>query len=82
LIELLRHHQYQEPHTVTEGPDQLGKQEGELARLTAESAKHIVKESLSALGNTVIALCMVPDRVAAVAQRLVSHERNLPPSPK
>lgn len=82
LIELLRHHQYQEPHTVTEGPDQLGKQEGELARLTAESAKHIVKESLSALGNTVIALCMVPDRVAAVAQRLVSHESKFAPLAK
>lgn len=78
LMELLSHHEWKEPLTITEGSDQLGKQDGELARITAEIAENIIKEALDALGRTVIATGAETSEVAEVAHRLVSHPSKLP----
>jgi len=73
LAELLKHHEWTEPLTITEGKDQLGQQEGELSRLTAEIADKIIKEAAEALGNTVIAAGVTPDKLMGLVKRLVSH---------
>jgi hypothetical protein len=74
LMELLKSHEWTEPLTITEGKDQLSKQDGELARLTAEVANNIVKESLNTLGKTVLAAGITPKELAGIVQRLISHE--------
>lgn len=74
LTELLNHENHERPNTTTEGSDQLGKQDGELSRLTASDANKIIKESLTAMGKTVAALCLVPDKVASIVSKLVSNE--------
>lgn len=78
LAELLKHHEWTEPLTVTEGKDQLGQQDGELSRLTAETAEKIIKESLSALGNTVLAVGVTPQEVGDIIKRLTSHSSKFP----
>jgi len=50
FLSLLKNHNWTEPLTVTEGKDQLGQQDGELARLTAETAQQIIKE-IHLMGN-------------------------------
>lgn len=74
LMELLKHHKWTEPLTVTEGKDQLGQQDGELGRLTAEVAEKIIKEALDAFGKTVLSVGITPRELAAIASRLVSDE--------
>lgn len=78
LAELLKSHKWTLPYTTTEGTDQLGKQDGELARLTAESAKEIIKESLVALGKTVLAAGITPNQLVEVVSRLVSDKSKYP----
>lgn len=78
LMELLRHHEWTEPLTTTEGKDQLGKQDGELSRLTAETAEQIIKEALTALGSTVLAAGITPKHLADILNRLTSHESKYP----
>lgn len=78
LMELLKHHEWTEPLTTTEGPDQLQKQDGELSRLTAEVAQSIIKEALQALGNTVVAAGVTPSDLAGIVRKLVSHPSKYP----
>lgn len=78
LMELLSHHEWTEPLTTTEGPDQLQKQDGELSRITAEVAEKIIKEALNALGRTVLAVGATPDQVSNIIKRLVSHNSKYP----
>lgn len=78
LAELLKHHKWTEPLTTTEGKDQLGQQDGELSRITAEVANKIVKEALSALGKTVVAAGVTPNDLAGIVAQLVSHDSKLP----
>lgn len=78
LMELLKHHEWTEPLTTTEGKDQLGKQDGELGRLTADVAKKVIKEALDALGNTVLAVGIPPKQLSGIVQRLVSHASKYP----
>ena len=78
LMELLKHHEWTEPFTTTEGKDQLGKQDGELARITAEIADKIIKESLNALGNTILAVGITPDDLSGIVKQLVSHKSKYP----
>lgn len=73
LIELLSHHEWTEPHTVTEGKEQLGKQDGELARIAASEASKLIKEAMEVLGKTIIAAGVTPDNLSNVLKRLVSH---------
>ena len=74
LAELVKHHSWTAPNTVTEGKEQLGKQDGELSRITAEVAGQIIKEALGALGNTVLAAGVTPNDLAKLARQLVSHD--------
>lgn len=78
LAELLKHHEWTEPLTTTEGKDQLQKQDGELSRLTAEVAKKIIKEALSVLGNTVLAAGVTPKNLASIIKQLTSHTSKYP----
>ena len=78
IAELLKHHEWTEPLTVTEGKEQLGKQDGELSRLTAEVAAKIVKEALAAMGNTVLAAGVTPKNLVNIIQKLVSHPSKYP----
>lgn len=78
LMELLSHHEWTEPLTVTEGKDQLQKQDGELARITAEIANKILRESLDAIGRTVVATGADASEVVEVINRLTSHDSKLP----
>lgn len=78
LEELIKHHEWTEPLTTTEGPDQLPKQDGELSRVTAEIAGKIVKESLTAIGNTVLAAGATPAEVKTIIKKLVSHSSKYP----
>ena len=73
IMELLKHHEWTEPLTTTEGKDQLGKQDGELSRITAEVAEKIIRESLNAMGNTVLAAGVTPDNLISTIKKLVSH---------
>lgn len=70
IQELLSHHGWTEPHTITQ--DQLTKQKGELARLEASSAKALVKEALHTLARTVAALGVTPDEVISTVKSLTS----------
>ena len=78
LMELLKHHEWTEPLTITEGPEQLQKQDGELSRITAEIAGKITKEALDILGKTVLAAGATPDQLATIVRRLVSHHSKYP----
>jgi len=73
VSELLAHHGWDEPRTITEGKDQLPKQTGELARLTASDASKIMKEAFNALGKTVVALGVTPEEVQETIGNLTSH---------
>jgi len=78
LAELLKHHEWTEPLTTTEGKEQLGKQDGELARITSQVAEKIIKEALNALGNTVLSVGVTPQHISKILQRLVSHDSKYP----
>ena len=78
LEELLSHHEWKEPFTTTEGKEQLGKQNGELARLTAENAVAITKMATEALGKTVLATGAIPSRLNKIINKLVSHNSKYP----
>lgn len=78
IEELIKHHEWTEPLTTTEGPDQLVQQDGELSRVTAEIANRIIKEALAALGNTVLAAGATPAELTAVVKKLVSHSSKYP----
>lgn len=73
LEELLKHHEWTEPFTTTEGKDQLGQQDGELGRLTASDAKSITEGALTDLAKTVLAAGVTPDKLSSVVKQLVSH---------
>ena len=74
LGELLKHHEWTEPFTTTEGKDQLGQQDGELGRLTASDAKNITEGALTDLAKTVLAAGVTPDHLSSVLKQLVSHK--------
>jgi len=78
FTELLSHHGWEEPRTITEGKDQLGEQRGELGRLTAEAASKMMKEAINALGKTVFALGVTPEEVRDVLKSLTSHQTKEP----
>lgn len=79
IMELLKHHKWTEPLTTTEGKDQLGKQDGELARIQASDAQNIIKESLNAMGKTVLAAAITPADLADLVKRLVSDKSKYTP---
>ena len=60
------------------GKDQLAQQDGELSRLTAEIADKIIKEALQAMGNTVLAAGVTPDKLSSILGRLLSHQSKYP----
>lgn len=74
VAELLAHHGWEEPRTITEGKDQLPKQTGELARLTASDASKIMKEAINSFGKTVVALGVTPDEICETISSLTSHK--------
>lgn len=79
LMTLLKDHTWKEPFTTTEGKDQLGKQDGELSRVTAEIAKNIIKEAEIALGKTALSLGATPEQLSNVIKQLTSHESKYAP---
>jgi len=78
LAELLKHHEWTEPLTITEGKDQLAQQDGELSRLTAAVAEKIIREALDAMGKTVLAAGVTPQNLISIVQRLTSHPSKFP----
>lgn len=78
LIELLSHHEWTSPMTITEGKDQLSQQKGELSRLTAENVITITKMALDALGKTVLSAGVTPNRLVNIISKLVSHPSKYP----
>lgn len=76
LQELVSHHGWEEPRTVTE--DQLSGQSGELARLTAAAASTVIKQATQALAKTVLATGETPDTIAEIAKSLISHPNKYP----
>jgi hypothetical protein len=79
IQELLNHHEWKEPRTITEGKDQLQKQDGELARLSAADAAKLVKEALSCLARTVVAGSVTPTQLVEISKRLLSHNSKYAP---
>lgn len=77
LQELLKHHSYTTPNTVTE--DQLKGQKGELGRVTAEAAIQIIKEATEAMGKTVLAAGATPATVINIVKKLTSHASKMLP---
>lgn len=78
LAELLKHHEWTEPLTITEGKEQLGNQDGELSRITAEIAQKILKEALNSLANTVLAAGVTPAELSTIVGKLISHPSKYP----
>ena len=71
IEELLSHQGWEEPRFITER--QLSGQDGELSRLTAESASKMLKEAFNAFGKTVLALGVTPDEVLETLSDITSH---------
>jgi len=78
LGELLSHNGWSEPRTITEGDDQLGKQDGELARLEASAAEKLVKEAMTVLAKTVASLGVTPEEVLNTVKSLTSSPNKEP----
>jgi len=73
IQELLSHHEWTDPETITEGKDQLESQDGELSRMTAADAQETMKQAEKALAKILLASGVVPKQLLTVAGRLVSH---------
>lgn len=76
LSELLSHHTWTQPNTITES--QLAAQEGELSRLASDQLNQFIKEATNCFAKTVIAAGVTPSHVIDIASRLVSHESKIP----